>query len=237
MNVLPRICPDTVYLLYVYQCVRGGINVSLAVSVRRFIFFSLIHQLSVGEVPRHPLVQSAIAGLNISPCPGHPCSPLPGHESPCGIHGACQPHMEEFSCQCPLGRAGVTCEKKIDLGHDVPRFGGDSFMTFRKEELAKKYETTINHLGRESIVLMNSCYIYSILGNTNTFNLRVKVVSSYGMILYTGGNMYSDYLSLGVSDGYLQMRFNLGSGEGVVQYNGTRIDDGRWHRIKATRLE
>ena len=31
------------------------------------------------------------------------------------------------------------------------------------------------------------------------------------------------------------LRFNLGNGEGLLEYNATRIDDGLWHRIRATR--
>ena len=46
----------------------------------------------------------------------------------------------------------------------------------------------------------------------------------------------SDYLMLGVAEhGKLHFRFNLGNGEAVLVYNETEIDDGRWHRIKATR--
>ena len=30
-------------------------------------------------------------------------------------------------------------------------------------------------------------------------------------------------------------RFNLGSGEVVVPYNLTRIDDGKWHKIRVKR--
>jgi hypothetical protein len=56
--------------------------------------------------------------------------------------------------------------------------------------------------------------------------------------LWTGGDHFSaasDYLALGINDGYLQFRFNLGNGEGLLEYNRSRIDDGLWHRIRATR--
>jgi hypothetical protein len=32
-----------------------------------------------------------------------------------------------------------------------------------------------------------------------------------------------------------QFSYNLGSGEVALQYNATRVDDGLWHRIRATR--
>ena len=34
-----------------------------------------------------------------------------------------------------------------------------------------------------------------------------------------------------------QFAYNLGSGEGTLVYNSTRVDDGLWHRIRATRLD
>ena len=78
----------------------------------------------------------------------------------------------------------------------------------------------------------------SIVGNTNTFNLRVKIEGSNGLLLWTGGEAMSpasDFLLLGVQNGFLHFRFNLGNGEGGLIYNHTRIDDSKWHRIRATR--
>ena len=34
-----------------------------------------------------------------------------------------------------------------------------------------------------------------------------------------------------------QFAYNLGSGEATLVYNSTRVDDGLWHRIRATRLD
>ena len=81
---------------------------------------------------------------------------------------------------------------------------------------------------------------FSLIGNTNSINIRVKVApNARGLLLWTGGDNMSpasDYLMLGVAEhGKLHFRFNLGNGEAVLIYNETKIDDGRWHRIKATR--
>ena len=45
----------------------------------------------------------------------------------------------------------------------------------------------------------------------------------------------SDFLLLAVENGFLHFRFNLGNGEGGVVYNDSKIDDGKWHRIRASR--
>ena len=101
---------------------------------------------------------------------------------------------------------------------------------------------------------------FRILGNTNKITLRLKVASPTGILLWSGGDHFSaasDYLLLGVKDGHLQFRcvrlqchvtrgicfalyaffarFNLGNGEGLLECNASRIDDGLWHRIRATR--
>ena len=81
-------------------------------------------------------------------------------------------------------------------------------------------------------------FTFSIVGNTNTFNLRVKIESPNGLLLWTGGDDMSpasDFLLLAVENGFLHFRFNLGNGEGGVVYNDSKIDDGKWHRIRASR--
>lgn len=47
----------------------------------------------------------------------------------------------------------------------------------------------------------------------------------------------SDFLMLEVVRGRVQFSFNLGSGILRIEYNNTRVDDGRWHRIRATRFD
>ncbi|KAJ6636410.1 Pikachurin [Pseudolycoriella hygida] len=69
-------------------------------------------------------------------------------------------------------------------------------------------------------------------------NLRFKTHSTNGLILWTGRHSAledDDYLSLGIENGYLHMRYNLGSGEVNIVYNSTRVSDGLWHRIRALR--
>ena len=90
-------------------------------------------------------------------------------------------------------------------------------------------------------ILLHTYFLFSffsIIGNTNTFNLRVKVESPTGLLLWTGGDEMSpasDFLLLGLENGFLHFRFNLGNGEGGVIYNQSKIDDGKWHRIRASR--
>ena len=98
--------------------------------------------------------------------------------------------------------------------------------------------TIIINFFRQTTFLFLSFFLFSIIGNTNTFNLRVKVEAPTGLLLWTGGDEMSpasDFLLLGLENGFLHFRFNLGNGEGGVIYNQSKIDDGKWHRIRASR--
>lgn len=69
-------------------------------------------------------------------------------------------------------------------------------------------------------------------------NLRFKTHSPNGLILWTGRHSAlegDDFLSLGIENGYLHLRYNLGSGEVNIKYNSTKISDGLWHRVRALR--
>lgn len=67
--------------------------------------------------------------------------------------------------------------------------------------------------------------------------MRFRTHAADGLLLWSGrrGEGGGDSLALGVRAGLLELRFNLGSGEVVLQYNATRVDDGLWHRVKAIR--
>lgn len=69
--------------------------------------------------------------------------------------------------------------------------------------------------------------------------MRLKTSVGTGLILWTGHSdtiqMSTDFLALAIRNGYLHLRYNLGSGEAYLLYNLSRIDDGNWHRIKVTR--
>ena len=46
---------------------------------------------------------------------------------------------------------------------------------------------------------------------------------------------YSDYMAIGLHDGFAQVGYNLGSGEALLISNHSRIDDDRWHTIRVHR--
>jgi len=49
----------------------------------------------------------------------------------------------DYACDCPLGRAGVTCERRVamageEAGGGAPSFGGDGYLRFDAQRIAKK---------------------------------------------------------------------------------------------------
>nr|XP_036233101.1 uncharacterized protein LOC106619610 [Bactrocera oleae]XP_036233105.1 uncharacterized protein LOC106619610 [Bactrocera oleae]XP_036233111.1 uncharacterized protein LOC106619610 [Bactrocera oleae]XP_036233118.1 uncharacterized protein LOC106619610 [Bactrocera oleae] len=70
-------------------------------------------------------------------------------------------------------------------------------------------------------------------------NLRIKTHSPNGVILWTGRqgttDENADFLSLGIENGYLHFRYDLGSGEVDIKFNTSRVSDGLWHRVRAFR--
>ncbi|CAD7014666.1 unnamed protein product [Ceratitis capitata] len=70
-------------------------------------------------------------------------------------------------------------------------------------------------------------------------NLRIKTHSENGVILWTGRQgateENADFLSLGIENGHLHFRYDLGSGEVDIKFNTSRVSDGLWHRVRAFR--
>ncbi|CAH0598359.1 unnamed protein product [Chrysodeixis includens] len=67
-------------------------------------------------------------------------------------------------------------------------------------------------------------------------NVRFRAVRPRGLLLWSGGaRAPPDFLALAIEDSVLVFRYDLGSGEVVIIANHTKVDDGLWHRARATR--
>nr|XP_022901915.1 agrin-like isoform X3 [Onthophagus taurus] len=116
----------------------------------------------------------------------------------------------KFLCRCPPGRRGKTCEivdNEIDIS--IPEFNGSSFVEFPKLEG---------------------------IGKSFTFEVFFLSKVNNGLILYNGQmkNGRGDFISLNLVHGYVQFRFNLGSGIANITSKETIIP-GNWHWIRITR--
>lgn len=130
---------------------------------------------------------------------------------PAGRH--CVPDASPLghSCQCPPGRTGPQCDAHCQepTCYEEKRpiyFGGQSYAHY---------------------------VLSQPLDRRLSFSVMLRTLQPSGTLLYTSGPR--DYAILEVSGGYVQYRFDCGSGEGLVRVAGRRVDDGVWHALRLER--
>ncbi|GFO47392.1 basement membrane proteoglycan [Plakobranchus ocellatus] len=65
-------------------------------------------------------------------------------------------------------------------------------------------------------------------------HLEILPQSSDGVIFWSGQPL-EDFLGLGLSEGVLQLRYDLGGGEALLSYDAFELFDGNWHSIRVLR--
>ncbi|XP_032675208.1 pikachurin isoform X1 [Odontomachus brunneus] len=179
------------------------------------------------------ILAEALGGVNVGNC-GHACE-----ARPCG-DAECRPLRERFTCRC---RPGVPhpCPAPDDYTPLVPPPAKTSSVT------SVRYERAVpSFTGSESYLHYNDAdTMKRIISYRVDINMRFRASSSSGLLLWSGRQSdpqeqrdeNDDFLALGLDHGYLTLAYNLGSGEAVLRYNITRLDDDLWHRIRAVRNE
>ncbi|XP_022699692.1 pikachurin-like isoform X1 [Varroa jacobsoni] len=171
-------------------------------------FAGCIQKVTINNKPLK-LLQEALTGRNVNNC-AHPCV-----TGPCYNGGQCEPTMDEFQCHCKLGFSGQQCEIEVQEAIAQPMMGGQSFLHYTAEEIIKR-----------------------VRGSKIDIQMKFRSFSGHGLLLWAGEkdvSRSSDFVSLGINKGQLVFRFNLGSGEGDLVYNYSRVDDGHWHTLRAIR--
>ncbi|KAJ8258866.1 hypothetical protein COCON_G00178780 [Conger conger] len=136
--------------------------------------------------------------------PTHRKPSLPCDSHPCQHGGTCEDDGTDFSCICPAGWGGAVCEKVIK--YFIPSFGGKSYLAFTT---MKAYHTV-------------------------RIAMEFRSSETTGLLLFNGQNGKKDFLSLALVSGYVQLRFNTGSGTGTLQ-SKVAVQPGRWHHLVVTR--
>ncbi|ODM92417.1 Pikachurin, partial [Orchesella cincta] len=155
----------------------------------------------------------AMSGVNLENC-AHPCL-----RNPCDHGGDCIPQLDAFKCHCPLGYRDPFCQTRMDKEDIItaPRFIGDSYLRFSHPRVVKR-----------------------ISGWKLSLSFRVRTSVSRGLLLWAGRKWMtsaSDFISVGLRNGFVTASFSLGSGQTTIAYNITAINDGRWHHVHFFRNE
>ncbi|NWZ86949.1 AGRIN protein, partial [Poecile atricapillus] len=136
--------------------------------------------------------------------PGTGRAPRPCESQPCLHGGTCQDDGQDFTCSCPAGRGGAVCDKSV--GYFIPSFGGKSFLAFKT---MRAYHTV-------------------------RISMEFRALEPSGLLLYNAQKHGKDFISLALVGGFVELRFNTGSGTGTVT-SKVRVEPGRWHRLVVTR--
>ncbi|XP_047735915.1 agrin [Hyalella azteca] len=162
--------------------------------------------------------QKDVVAQGLGPCnlpenaPGHeaatenPCSRSPCHEG-----ATCVPQPKgSFTCDCPPHRSGPLCGEHHSAPYQTPSFQGNSFLEIKKIKAYNKVQ----------------------------IELEFRSFTSSGLLLYTQQQEdgEGDFLSLAVVDGFVEFRFNLGSGTAIIRSHH-KISSKRFHRVVAKRYQ
>uniref|UniRef100_A0A8C3PNT1 Agrin n=1 Tax=Calidris pygmaea TaxID=425635 RepID=A0A8C3PNT1_9CHAR len=88
----------------------------------------------------------------------------------------------------------------------IPSFGGKSYLAFK---MMKAYHTV-------------------------RIAMEFRTVELNGLLLYNGQNRGKDFISLALVGGFVELRFNTGSGTGIIT-SKVRVEPGRWHQLVVNR--
>ncbi|XP_077787491.1 agrin isoform X2 [Podarcis muralis] len=128
----------------------------------------------------------------------------PCDSHPCLHGGTCEDDGREFTCSCPAGKGGAVCEKSIR--YFIPSFGGKSYLAFK---MMKAYHTV-------------------------RIAMEFRASDLSGLLLYNGQNRGKDFISLALVNGFVELRFNTGSGTGIIT-SRVPVEPGRWHQLVVNR--
>ncbi|XP_043254794.1 pikachurin [Colletes gigas] len=177
------------------------------------------------------ILAEALGGVNVGNC-GHACE-----ARPCG-DAECRPLRDRFTCRCRPG-----------MPHPCPAPDDNTILgaSPAKSNVGTRYERSVpSFSGSESYLHYNDAdTMKRIISYRVDINMRFRASSSSGLLLWSGRqadpqeqrDKNDDFLALGLDRGYLTLAYNLGSGEAVLRYNLTRLDDDLWHRVRAVRNE
>lgn len=126
----------------------------------------------------------------------------------CGPGGRCRDVAGGHQCICPMGRIGSGCRQQVQVIY--PQFNGSSFSSYdpiRNARFQLKIEIEIKPQSLDD-----------------------------GIVLYSGQNEdgSGDYVVVLMKDGYLEFRYNTGSGEAVLK-SKKKLVSNEWVRITATK--
>ncbi|XP_064861550.1 basement membrane-specific heparan sulfate proteoglycan core protein-like isoform X10 [Oncorhynchus nerka] len=173
-------------------------------------------------------------------------------DRPCQNGGMCQDSEASlYKCSCPRGFTGSNCQHHSSLYCHPEACGPDATCINRQKTLG--YDCRC-HLGKSGNKCMDGELVTTPLFDgtdsyiaypplTNIHNdLRIgmefKPMALDGLMFFSVGKKMKteDFVSLEMVDGYVQFRYELGTGQAVLR-SPEPITRDQWHRVEAGRLD
>ncbi|XP_028266708.1 basement membrane-specific heparan sulfate proteoglycan core protein isoform X10 [Parambassis ranga] len=137
-------------------------------------------------------------------------------------------------CVCTPGHTGLNCEES-----QVSNFNEAPWNVEASEANDSPYQYAAHFQNDGYIALPKTIFPRSAHDSPETIELEINTSSSEGLILWQGvepgeHGKGKDFISLGLQNGHLVFRYQLGSGEAAI-LSRKSINDGQWHKITAVR--
>ncbi|KAK3873150.1 hypothetical protein Pcinc_021789, partial [Petrolisthes cinctipes] len=130
---------------------------------------------------------------------------------PCQRGGTCRDLPDgSYRCDCSPRATGLHCEKELPPPYDTPSFSGSSYLEVKKIKAYNKVQV----------------------------EMEFRTFTDSGLLLYSQQEEdgSGDFLSLAIVDGFVEFRYNLGSGPALVRSH-QRVQMKRFHRVVAQRFQ
>ncbi|XP_035453783.2 agrin isoform X2 [Spodoptera frugiperda] len=195
-----------------------------------------------------------VAIENVQECQSNPCMSMP-----CKNGATCKSidgSATEYTCSCPIGFQGANCDERLDpcesnpcgydegLLCDIGPDGGHVCRCLFGGEIGSNGNTCNNDVTvvqeTWSPQFNGTSYIElpPLEGLGKAFRIEIWFLTNRfsGMLLYTGqsNKAKGDFIAINLVNGYLQFRYNLGSGIANIT-SPVPITKGRWHRARVSR--
>jgi len=134
------------------------------------------------------------------------------YHNPCQNRGKCRvTESGATACNCPLGFGGQYCENNVDIDNNIS-VRGNGYVEIENYHL--------HHSGHDE------------------FSMTVTTTYPYGLIFWNGqrpeeDGRGKDFLAVSVNKGYVELSYELGSGDMTIR-SDEKIDDGKPHHIRVS---
>lgn len=140
---------------------------------------------------------------------------------PCKLPKLCKPDKSErgYTCTCKEGFFGNNCDRETSKCNEDSCYVSKNPVTFTGKGYAN-YRIDKNQTRKK-------------LEEQTQVQMRIRTVQLTGTLMYAAGKI--DFMILEIQNGIVQLRYNLGSGEGLVSVASVFVSDGLWHEIRMER--